>query len=95
MAAKNPERKPFHKELAGSLASQMLQLTTAGFGLVAALAWNDAVKTFIEEYIKPYTAQGSVLTSQIIYALIVTLLAVLVTYQLTLIKRHFTKGKNN
>lgn len=56
----------------------MTQLATAGFGLVAALAWNETIKGSIERFIKP----GSGLISKLIYALIVTLLAVLVTYYL-------------
>lgn len=80
-----------HKGFLGSITNEMLKLSTTGFGLVAALAWNDAIKTIIEEYIKPYTDRGSVLVSQLIYAVIVTLLAVTITYQLTLLKRRFTK----
>lgn len=71
------------------MTNEMLKLSTTGFGLVAALAWNDAVRTFIEEYIKPYTPGGSGLVSQIIYAVIITLLAVTITYQLTVLKRKF------
>lgn len=73
----------------GSVINEMLKLSTTGFGLVAALAWNDAIKTIIEEYIKPYTDRGSILFSQLIYAVIVTVLAVTITYQLTVLKRHF------
>ncbi|MCL5407497.1 MAG: DUF5654 family protein [Patescibacteria group bacterium] len=54
----------------------MTQLATAGFGLVAALAWNEAIKDFIDHFIKA----GSGFISKLIYAIIVTLLAVLVTY---------------
>lgn len=78
----------------GSVVNEMLKLSTTGFGLVAALAWNDAIKTIIEEYIKPYTDRGSVLVSQLIYAVIVTLLAVTITYQLTVLKRKFIKKQD-
>ncbi len=78
-----------HRGFLGSITNEMLKLSTTGFGLVAALAWNEAVKTFIEEYVKPYTP-GSGLVSQIIYAVIITLLAVTITYQLTVLKRKFT-----
>jgi len=54
----------------------MIQLATAGFGLVAALAWNEVIKEFIDRYI----ASGSSLISKLIYALLVTLIAVWVTY---------------
>lgn len=79
--------KSFHREL----LEQLLQLATAGFGLAAALAWNETVKTIIEEYIKPYAAVGSGLISQILYALIITLLAVAITYQLTKLSQKFGK----
>lgn len=80
------------KKEAGFMASlfgELLRLATAGFGLAAALAWNDTIKLVIEEYIKPYVSKGSGILSQVIYALIVTLLAVTITYQLTRIKNRF------
>lgn len=54
----------------------MSQLATAGFGLVAALAWNDAIQTFINRIFPT----GSGLVSKITYALLVTAIAVSVTY---------------
>ena len=54
----------------------MIQLATAGFGLVAALAWNEVIKEFIDRFISP----GSSFISKLIYALLVTLIAVWVTY---------------
>ena len=83
------KERSFHREL----FEQLLQLATAGFGLTAALAWNEAIKTVIEEYIKPYTTTGSQLVSQMIYALIVTLLAVAITYQLTKLSQKFGSKK--
>ncbi|MBI2268601.1 MAG: hypothetical protein HYU80_04175 [Candidatus Blackburnbacteria bacterium] len=80
------KEKKFHLEL----IRQMLQLATSGFGLAAALAWNDTIKTLIDEYIKPYASQGSGLLSQVIYTLAVTALAVTITYQLTKVKERFT-----
>lgn len=66
-----------------AIVKQMLQLATAGFGLVAALAWNELIQAFIEEYIKPRVGVGSGIVSLAIYALIITALAVLVTLQLS------------
>lgn len=66
-----------------ALIRQMLSLATAGFGLVAALAWNELIKTFIEEFIKPRIGVSSGLVSLAIYAVIITLLAVFVTLQLS------------
>lgn len=78
------KEKRFHQEL----IDQLLQLSSSGFGLVAALAWNDVIRSVIDNYIRVYFGKDSGLASQILYALVVTLLAVAVTYNLTrLIKR--------
>ena len=69
------------------IVRQMLTLATAGFGLVAALAWNSLIQTFVDDYVKIWLPSGGKLTSLIIYALIVTILAVFVTYQLSKILR--------
>ena len=65
------------------ILKQMPTLTTSGFGLVAALAWNGVIQEFVTTRIKPYLPAGSGLTSLIIYAVIVTILAVTVTFQLS------------
>lgn len=61
----------------------MLKLATSGFGLVAALAWNELIKTTINEYVKTRISVGSGIISLAIYALIVTFLAVFITLQLS------------
>ncbi len=83
MAVKKSERK-FHIEL----ITQLVTLSTAGFGFVAALAWNEAIKQFVKDYISSYIP-GSGLISLFIYALLVTALAVLVTYQLSRLASRF------
>ena len=50
-------------------------LMTAAFGLIAALAWNEAIKALIAEYL----SAGSELTGLFIYAIIVTIIAVIAT----------------
>jgi uncharacterized membrane protein len=57
---------------------RVFDLATAAFGLVAALAWNDAIRELIQSYIPI----GSALSARIIYAVIVTVLAVLVALQI-------------
>lgn len=64
------------KDLRSEFLKTMTQFVTAAFAFVAALAWNDTIKNLINRFIAP----GSGLKSQIIYAVIVTILAVLVTY---------------
>ncbi|MBI2012341.1 hypothetical protein HYS90_00250 [Candidatus Curtissbacteria bacterium] len=72
-----------HKKLKQELLKQMVTLSTAGFGLVAALAWNEAIQAFVKEYIDQYISVGSGIISRFIYAIIITAIAVFVTYQLT------------
>lgn len=70
-----------------AVVTQMLQLATNAFGLVAALAWNNVIKEFVEVYIKPFVGVGSGLVSLLIYAVIVTALAVTITLQLSKLKQ--------
>lgn len=72
-----------HKKLRQELIKQMVTLATAGFGLVAALAWNEAIQAFVKEYVDKYVSIGSGIISRFIYAIIITAFAVFVTYQLT------------
>ncbi len=81
---KKESDQKFHVEL----AKQMLTLSTAAFGLVAALAWNAFIQELVASYVKKYLSVGGALVSMGIYAIIVTALAVFVTYQLSrIIKR--------
>lgn len=69
------------------IVKQMMTLATAGFGLVAALAWNSLIQTLVDDYIKKWLPGGGKLTSLAVYAIIVTILAVFVTYQLSKVLR--------
>lgn len=71
--------KKLHKEL----IKQLVTLSTSGFGLVAALAWNEAIQAFVKGYLDPILSVGSGILSRFIYAVIITALAVFITYQLT------------
>jgi uncharacterized membrane protein (DUF106 family) len=79
MGVENQSRKRLHL----LILKQMLTLAASGFGLVAALAWNSVIQEFVNTRIKPYLPSGSGLLSLLIYAVIVTVIAVTVTYQLT------------
>lgn len=72
------EVKQFRKQF----AKKTLDLMTAGFGLVAALAWNDFIKEIMNAYIRPFFGESSAVVTQFLYAVLVTFLAVLVTYNL-------------
>jgi hypothetical protein len=62
---------------------QTATLMNSAFALVAALAWNEALKALIERYIPA----GSTLYSQVLYALVLTVIVVLVSMRLTRIIR--------
>ncbi len=74
-----PKKKALHTEL----VRQMLTLATSGFGLVAALAWNSLIQEFVNSYIKKYFPANSGIISLLIYALVITFIAVFITYQLS------------
>lgn len=77
------------KELPGSVIKNMIMLATSGFGVVVALAWNEAIKASVETYIAPYLGVGSGVVSLFIYAALMTFLSVIVTMQLAGIERRF------
>lgn len=82
------EEKRFHEEV----VTQLLTLSTAGFGLVAALAWNQAIQSFVKEFIVPRVPVSGII-SQVIYALIITFFAVFITYHLSKLHSHFSEKK--
>lgn len=67
----------------------MLTLATSGLGLVAALAWNNLIQELVSQYIEPLIGGASGILSLLIYAVVVTILAVVVTYNLSrLVKKN-------
>lgn len=80
MAKRNKkEDKKLHVEV----VKQMVVLSTSAFGLVAALAWNSVIQEFVNTYVKKWIPTGGGIISLLIYALIITVLAVLITVQLS------------
>lgn len=63
-----------------AILKQLVTLSTSGFGVVAALAWNNVIQDLVNNHIKPYLPQGSSLISLFIYATLVTAMAVVITY---------------
>lgn len=62
-------------EVAKLIMETILGLITTAFAFVAGLAWNDAIQKLIEKYI----GTGDALPSLFLYAIVVTVLAVVVT----------------
>jgi hypothetical protein len=67
------------KEQASEVGSQVKQtiatLMTTAFGLIAALAWNEAIKAVIIESF----SQGEGITGLLVYAVLITIIAVVAT----------------
>ena len=78
------------KRFSEELTEQLVTLSTAGFGLVAALAWNQAIQDFVTKFVGPHIP-GSGLISKFVYAILITLFAVLVTYQLSRLASRFRR----
>jgi hypothetical protein len=76
-------KKQAKQRLDLAVAKQVLTLATSGFGLVAALAWNSTIQEFVNVFIKPFLPIGSGLVSLLIYAILVTIIAVVVTLNLS------------
>ena len=57
---------------------KMLTLILAGFGLVTALAWNDAIQTMF----KIFFPKSEGVIGKFIYAVMVTILVVIISLQL-------------
>jgi hypothetical protein len=93
MAEKKQTKKEAEKAFHVELIERMVTLSTSGFGLVAALAWNNVVQEFINSYVKKYLPTGSGLLSLFLYALIITALAVFITYELSKIQKRIEQEK--
>lgn len=83
-----------NKKLQIEILRQMLTLATSGFGLVAALAWNNVIQTFVNDYVKKWLPSEAGILSLFIYAIIITILAVFVTLQLSKLLERL-ENKNN
>lgn len=64
--------------MTGEVLDKMVQLATAAFGLVAALAWNTAIQAVFDEFFP----QTGALLGKFFYAIVVTLIVVFVTIYL-------------
>ena len=64
-----------HSSLQNEVLDKISALVTAAFGLVAALAWNDAIKAVFKKIFGAEDAIGPML----IYAIVITIIAVILT----------------
>ena len=79
MAKTDTKKKKLHL----LVLKQMVTLATSGLGLVAALAWNEAIQSFVKEYIQRFYPGQAGVISKFLYAILITGFAVLITYQLS------------
>ncbi|MBI2034254.1 MAG: hypothetical protein HYT11_00805 [Candidatus Levybacteria bacterium] len=90
---KDKPTKQEENKLHIEIVHQVITLSTSGFGVVAALAWNNVIREFVDSYIAKWIPQGGSLISLLVYAIIVTALAVLVTIQLSKLLRTLEGNK--
>lgn len=62
-------------EMKSQVGETIATLVTTAFGLIAALAWNEAIKAIITEFV----GKGNGITGLLIYAIIITIIAVIAT----------------
>lgn len=86
-------KKKTPNALTHTVATQVITLISTSFGLVAALAWNEAIKEYVSVFIKPYFAKGSGVISLFIYAVAITIIAVIITIQATRILERINSKK--
>jgi predicted ABC-type sugar transport system permease subunit len=77
VSKKEAERK---EQLRHKIREQTIGYITAALGLVAGLAWNDAVRSTIDQ-IYP-AAKGNNLLPKFWYAVVITLIVVIISYYL-------------
>ncbi|KKQ96593.1 MAG: hypothetical protein UT20_C0006G0017 [Candidatus Levybacteria bacterium GW2011_GWA1_39_11] len=95
MAITKEDKKQEEQRLHIAVVKQMLTLATSGFGLVAALAWNNLIQAFVNDYIKKYLPESAGIISLLIYSLIITALAVFITIQLSRLLRRLEALQND
>ncbi|MDP2638007.1 MAG: DUF5654 family protein [Candidatus Levybacteria bacterium] len=83
MAKETQKETSAQKKLHLEVVKQMLTLATSGFGFVSALAWNNLIREFVDTYIKRWLPEESGIISLLLYAVLVTALAVVITLQLS------------
>lgn len=62
-------------EMKSQVGETIATLVTTAFGLIAALAWNEAIKAIITEFV----GKGNGIMGLLIYAIIITIIAVIAT----------------
>lgn len=69
-----------NKSLKQEVIEQMRTLMAAGFGFVAALAWNEAIQAFLKALLP---RPGSSLVGKFVYATLVTVVFAIITARIS------------
>ena len=62
--------------MTGEVLDKFSQLVTTALGLVAALAWNDAIQTLFQQFLG---SAGGALAAKVFYAVLVTIIVIIAT----------------
>lgn len=66
-------------ELKNEFKKSVVGYMTAAFGLIAGLAWNEAIKSLIDFF---FPEGGNSILAKFIYAILITIIVVIITYLL-------------
>jgi TRAP-type C4-dicarboxylate transport system permease small subunit len=94
MQKKLQKSKKKQNKLHVAVLTQIVTLATSGFGLVAALAWNNVIQELVNNYIKKLLPTSYGIVSLLIYAVIITILAVIITTELTRLVERVENSKD-
>jgi hypothetical protein len=76
MAKKEEKSVPAHRKFLGEVKGKVFAAIAAAFAFVIALAWNDAIKTGVDQMIASMGITGTSYLIKVVAALIVTAIAV-------------------
>lgn len=74
-----PDMEP-PKKIPKAVIEKMMTLLLSGLGLVAALAWNDAIQALFQKFFDP---AGAGISAKFVYAVIITALITIISIRLS------------
>lgn len=79
------EIKTQSDEIRSQVRQKTIDYILAAFGFVTGLAWNEAIKALIEEFV---SLKGNTVWAKLVYALLITMIFVLIsTYLMRAVKK--------
>lgn len=71
------------KEIKQQIKHKMVEYIGAALGLVAALAWNDAIRSVIDFFF----ITGNGVVAKVVYAVLISIIVVVITYYLVQLEK--------